>query len=80
MSAYQVRDELTGLIERELPGPWDGELEVLPPRSAGPGDTPSGPESSAWRRWSVGALELTAKPESVSCRDQRLRVAGDLSS
>ena len=55
VSSYQVRDELTGLIERELPGPWDGELEVLPPRSAGPGDTPSGPESSAWRRCGASA-------------------------
>ena len=50
VSSYQVRDELTGPIERELLGPWDGELEVLPPRPAGPGDTPSGPERSAWRR------------------------------
>ena len=37
-SSYQVRDELVGLIERDLLGPWDGELEVLPPRSAGPGE------------------------------------------
>jgi len=37
-SSYQVRDELAGLIERDLLGPWDGELEVLPPRSAGPGE------------------------------------------
>src|SRR6266702_5051395 len=35
-SSYQVRDELAGLIERDLLGPWDGELEVFPPRSAGP--------------------------------------------
>ena len=37
-SSYQVRDELVELIERDLLGPWDGELEVLPPRSAGPGE------------------------------------------
>ena len=35
-SSCQVRDELAGLIERDLLGPWDGEAEVLPPRSAGP--------------------------------------------
>ncbi|HUZ52499.1 MAG TPA: DISARM system helicase DrmA [Streptosporangiaceae bacterium] len=35
-SSYQVRDELAGLIERDLLGPWDGELEVFPPRSPGP--------------------------------------------
>src|SRR5262245_36742625 len=35
-SSYQVRDELVGLIERDLLGPWDGELEVFPPRSPGP--------------------------------------------
>src|ERR1035438_9435494 len=35
-SSYQVRDELAGLIERDLLGPWDGDLEVFPPRSAGP--------------------------------------------
>ena len=35
-SSYHVRDELAGLIERDLLGPWDGELEVFPPRSAGP--------------------------------------------
>ena len=37
-SSYQVRDELAGLIERDLLGPWDGEAEVLPPRSPGPGN------------------------------------------
>lgn len=31
-SSYQVRDELMDLIERDLLGPWDGELEVFPPR------------------------------------------------
>src|SRR5215470_16542783 len=37
-SSYQVRDELAGLIKRDLLGPWGRELEVLPPRSAGPGE------------------------------------------
>src|SRR5215467_2611429 len=35
-SSYQVRDELMGLVERDLLGPWDDELEVFPPRSPGP--------------------------------------------
>lgn len=35
-SSYQVRNELMRLIERDLLGPWDGELEVFPPRSPGP--------------------------------------------
>jgi len=35
-SSYEVRDELADLIERDLLGPWDGELESFPPRSAGP--------------------------------------------
>jgi hypothetical protein len=35
-SSYEVRDELMGLIERDLLGPWDGELEVFGPRSPGP--------------------------------------------
>jgi hypothetical protein len=37
-TSYQVRDELQELIERDLLGPWDGEDEVLPPRSQGPGE------------------------------------------
>ena len=37
-SSYRVRDELQALIERDLLGPWDGENEVLPPRSQGPGE------------------------------------------
>ncbi len=37
-SSYRVRDELIELIERDLLEPWDGELEVLPPRSPGPGE------------------------------------------
>ena len=34
----QVRDELQEFLERDLFGPWDGEAEVLPPRSQGPGE------------------------------------------
>lgn len=35
---YQVRDELQDLIARDLLGPWDGDLEVLPEKVPGPGD------------------------------------------
>src|ERR1035437_6555576 len=52
-SSYQVRDELVKLIERALLGPWDGELEVLPPRSAGPGE-----------RYLVGRLGPRHDPQS----------------
>jgi hypothetical protein len=38
VTSYQVRDALQELIERDLLGPWDGEDEVLPPRSQGPGE------------------------------------------
>ena len=37
-SSYQVRDALQEFLERDLLGPWDGDLEVLPPRSQGPGE------------------------------------------
>jgi hypothetical protein len=37
-TSYQVRDALQELLERDLLGPWDGEDEVLPPRSQGPGE------------------------------------------
>ena len=37
-SSYQVRDALQEFLERDLLGPWDGNLEVLPPRSQGPGE------------------------------------------
>jgi len=53
VSSYQVREELVGLIERDLLGPWDGELEVLPPRSAGPGE-----------RYLVGRLGPRHDPQS----------------
>jgi len=52
-SSYQVRDELVELIERDLLGPWDGEVEVLPPRSAGPGE-----------RYLVGRLGPRHDPQS----------------
>src|ERR1035441_6642431 len=48
-SSYQVRDELAGLIERDLLGPWDGELEVLPPRPAGTVPTGNCPSCSRCR-------------------------------
>jgi hypothetical protein len=35
-SSYEVRDELMDLIERDLLGPWEGDLEAFPPRSPGP--------------------------------------------
>lgn len=35
---HQVRDELQDLITRDLLGPWDGDLEVLPEKVPGPGD------------------------------------------
>jgi hypothetical protein len=35
-SSYQVRDELQGLIARDLLGPWGGEYEEFPPRAPGP--------------------------------------------
>jgi hypothetical protein len=37
-SSYDVRDELAGLIERDLLGPWDGETETFHPNSRGPGE------------------------------------------
>ena len=52
-SSCQVRDELAGLIERDLLGPWDGEAEVLPPRSADPGE-----------RYLVGRLGPRHEPRS----------------
>ena len=57
VSAYQVRDELAGPTERDLLGPWDGELEVLPPRPAGSGRYAQRPERSAWRRYGAAGAE-----------------------
>ncbi|OMI40267.1 superfamily II DNA and RNA helicase [Streptomyces sparsogenes DSM 40356] len=36
--SYDVRDGLVKYIHRDLLGPWDGDTEELPPRSAGPRD------------------------------------------
>jgi hypothetical protein len=36
--SHDVRDALVGYIRRDLLGPWDGEDETLPHRSAGPRD------------------------------------------
>ncbi|MCQ8831717.1 DISARM system helicase DrmA [Streptomyces malaysiensis] len=36
--SYDVRDGLVTYIHRDLLGPWDGDTEELPPRSAGPRD------------------------------------------
>jgi hypothetical protein len=70
-SSYQVRDELAELIERDLLGPWDGELEVLPPRSAGPGE-----------RYLVGRLGPRHDPQSEmdaagDAVDTEISVGGD---
>ena len=70
-SSYQVRDELARLIERDLLGPWDGELEVLPPRSAGPGE-----------RYLVGRLGPRHDPQSGTdaagdAVDTEIAVGGD---
>jgi hypothetical protein len=69
-TSYQVRDELQHLIERDLLGPWDGELEVLPPRSQGPGE-----------RYLVGRLgpKQDAKPaaENAAATDTDVTAGGD---
>ncbi len=58
-SSHQVRDELQQYIERDLLGPWDGDAEVLPPRSQGPGERylvgRLGPRQSAESGRSVAA-------------------------
>ena len=53
-SSYQVRDELAGLIGRDLLGPWGGELEVFPPRAPGPGE-----------RYLIGRLGPRHDPDSA---------------
>ncbi len=35
-NSYGVRDELSGLIERDLLGPWGGETEQFAPKAGGP--------------------------------------------
>src|SRR5215469_7655158 len=73
VSAYQVRDELVALIERDLLGPWDGDLEVFPPRSPGP-----------LERYLVGRLgpkhEVASSREAAAdAVDAELSVGGDAS-
>jgi hypothetical protein len=56
-TSYQVRDALQEFLERDLLGPWDGEDEVLPPRSQGPGE-----------RYLVGRLGPRHEPGSAKDR------------
>ena len=56
-TSYLVRDALQEFLERDLLGPWDGEDEVLPPRSQGPGE-----------RYLVGRLGPRHEPGSVTDR------------
>ncbi len=75
-SSYQVRDELAGLIERDLLGPWDGELpDLLTMQNAG-------------RMWAssmglscvvasgVGTLTVTAVPAEADRHRSRRARAG----
>lgn len=55
-TSYEVRDELTAFIEKDLLGPWEGQEEELPPGSAprerylvgmlGPKDAGADPETT----------------------------------
>ena len=56
-TSRQVRDALQEFLERDLLGPWDGEDEVLPPRSQGPGE-----------RYLVGRLGPRHEPGSAKDR------------
>src|ERR1700728_2642924 len=56
-TSCQVRDALQEFLERDLLGPWDGEDEVLPPRSQGPGE-----------RYLVGRLGPRHEPGSAKDR------------
>jgi hypothetical protein len=56
-NSHQVRDALQEFLERDLLGPWDGEDEVLPPRSQGPGE-----------RYLVGRLGPRHEPGSAKDR------------
>ena len=58
-TSYLVRDALQEFLERDLLGPWDGEDEVLPPRSQGPGE-----------RYLVGRLGPRHEPGSAEERVQ----------
>jgi hypothetical protein len=57
VTSCQVRDALQEFLERDLLGPWDGEDEVLPPRSQGPGE-----------RYLVGRLGPRHEPSSATDR------------
>lgn len=63
--SYDVRGGLVKYISRDLLGPWDGETEALPPRSAGPRD-----------RYLVGMLG--PRPESSETATQIARNAAQL--
>ena len=56
-TSHQVRDALQEFLERDLLGPWDGEDEVLPRRSQGPGE-----------RYLVGRLGPRHEPGSAKDR------------
>lgn len=63
--SYDVRDGLVTYIHRDLLGPWDGEAEELPHRSAGPRD-----------RYLVGLLG--PRPEASETATQIARNAAQL--
>ncbi|MER5758508.1 DISARM system helicase DrmA [Streptomyces sp. NPDC002082] len=63
--SYDVRDKLADFIRLDLLGPWDGNLETLPPRSAGPRD-----------RYLVGMLG--PRPESSETATQIARTAAQV--
>ena len=56
-TSHLVRDGLQEFLKRDLLGPWDGEEEVLPPRSQGPGE-----------RYLVGRLGPRREPGSAKDR------------
>ncbi|MDT0548238.1 DISARM system helicase DrmA [Streptomyces lonegramiae] len=63
--SYDVRDGLVKYIHRDLLGPWDGDIEELPPRSAGPRD-----------RYLVGMLG--PRPEASETVDKIARKAAQI--
>ncbi|MFD8141997.1 DISARM system helicase DrmA [Streptomyces sp. NPDC059708] len=63
--SYDVRDQLAEFIRLDLLGPWDGDTEALPPRSAGPRD-----------RYLVGMLG--PRPESSETATQIARTAAQI--
>ncbi|MFE6103966.1 DISARM system helicase DrmA [Streptomyces laurentii] len=60
--SYDVRDGLEKYISQDLLGPWDGDVEELPPHSAGPRD-----------RYLVGMLG--PRPDSSETREKIARAA-----